>query len=309
VIIAVYNGEKTIGKAIESVLEQTYRAHELIVVDDGSNDDTAKVVRGFGERVTYLHQRNAGVSTARNAGASTATGDWLAFLDADDWYYPDRLRWHAEWIERDPGFDFFTGDYEYRRPDGSLISRSLEITRAGSGLLRRAHGAVKVVMDDVEMEAFVEDHFGDTHTLMVPRRTFLELGGYPAGLSVCEDVNFLIRLCAVSKRVGVICEPLGVYVIHPHSATRSDPLRAQRVTVEALLPLRDLLRDAPLPIRMGYRGRLRRARLNLAYALLRQRRRGEAIATALRSFVDDPGWQSLRHLASIGRGVFQSGVT
>ena len=160
-------------------------------------------------------------------------------------------------------------------------------------------------MGCAEMEAFVEDHFGDTHTLMVPRHTFLELGGYPAGLAVCEDVNLLIRLCAVSKRVGVICEPMAVYVIHSHSATRSDPLRAQRVTVQALVPLRHVLRDAPWPIRRGYRGCLRRARLNLAYALLRQRRRGEAMATALRSLVEDPGWQSVRNLASIARGILQ----
>jgi len=94
-------------------------------------------------------------------------------------------------------------------------------------------------------------------------------------------------------------------LIHPHSATRSDPLRAQRITVQALLRLRDFVRDAPAPIRAGYQGRLRRARLNLAYALLRQRRRSEAMATALRSFAENPGWQSARNLASIARGIFQ----
>ena len=85
----------------------------------------------FGEEVIYLRQDNAGVSAARNAGVAAASGEWLAFLDADDWYYPDRLRWHADWIARDPGLDFLTGDYDYRRPDGSLISRSMEITEAG----------------------------------------------------------------------------------------------------------------------------------------------------------------------------------
>ena len=214
VIIAVYNGGPTIRHAIESVLAQTYPAHELIVVDDGSTDDTAAVVAQFGDRVRYLRQSNAGVSAARNAGAAAATGNWLAFLDADDWYYPDRLRWHAEWIERDPSLDFLTGDYDYRRPDGSLIRRSMESTQAGIALLGKAQGAREVVMDQDEMEPFVENHFGDTHTLTVPRQTFLALGGYPAGRAVCEDVNLLIRLCARSRRVGVICEPVEIGRAH-----------------------------------------------------------------------------------------------
>src|SRR4029078_11173363 len=102
----------------------------------------------------------------------------------------------------------------------------------------------------------VEDHFGDTHTLTVPRSTFMQLGGYPVGRAVCEDVNFLIRLCGVSEKAGVICEPMGVYLIHPQSATRSDPLRAQRLSVEALLPLRQALQGAPASIKKGYRARL-----------------------------------------------------
>ncbi|HVC12783.1 MAG TPA: glycosyltransferase family A protein, partial [Burkholderiales bacterium] len=102
VVIPVYNGAGTIGRSIESVLAQTYPASELIIVDDGSTDDTARVVASFGRRVVSLPQANAGVSAARNNGAQRAAGEWLAFLDADDWYYPDRLRWHAEWIARDP---------------------------------------------------------------------------------------------------------------------------------------------------------------------------------------------------------------
>ena len=202
VVIAVYNGGATIRRAIESVLAQTYQAHELIVVDDGSTDDTAAVVAEFGDRVRYLRQSNSGVSAARNAGAAAATGDWLAFLDADDWYYPDRLRWHAQWIGRDPGLDFLTGDYDYRRPDGSLIRRSMESTQAGIALLGKAQGAREVIMELEEMAPFIENHFGDTHTLTVPRRTFMALGGYPIGRAVCEDVNFLIRLCAVSSRAS-----------------------------------------------------------------------------------------------------------
>jgi hypothetical protein len=286
VVIPAYNAERTLGRAIRSVLDQTWPAHELIVVDDGSTDLTAEIAQGFGARITLLRQANAGVSAARNAGADRASGDWLAFLDADDWYYPDRLRWHAEWIARDPALDFLTGDSEYRRPDATLIGRSMEVTAAGRAMLAKAAGAQGVVMEDAEIEPFVEQHFGDTHTLSVPRRTFLEAGGYPLGRAVCEDVNLLIRLCARSRRVGVVCEPLGVYCVHQQSATRRDPLRSQQLTVETLMSLKSSMQAAPAAVRRGYLGRLRVARLNLAYALLRSGRGAEALRAVLPSLVD-----------------------
>jgi hypothetical protein len=307
VIVPVFNGARTIGRALDSVLGQTHPAHEIIVVDDGSVDDTGAVVEGYGDRVRYLRQPNAGVSVARNRGVAEASGDWLAFLDADDWYLPDRLRWHAQWIERDPGLDFLTGEYEYRRPDGSLIGRSMPQTEAGRRLLSRAAGRREVEMSVADFEPFIEHHFGDTHTLSLPRATFLALGGYPPGRAVCEDVNLLIRLCARSRRAGVICEPMAVYLIHSASATRSDPLRAQRLTVEALLPLAGVLRGAPAPVRRGYAGCLRRARLDLAYASLRAGRGREAVAAVLPSLVEAPGSRSLRDVASIVRGLAQSG--
>ena len=79
-------------------------------------------------------------------------------------------------------------------------------------------------MQDAEFEAFVADHFGDTHTLSVSRDLFLRAGGYPLGFKVCEDVHLLTRIVALSSRAGVICQPLGVYLIHGASATRRDPV-------------------------------------------------------------------------------------
>ena len=299
VVIPVFNGASTLRRAIDSVLAQSYPAAEIIVVDDGSTDDTPAVINSLRGRVRGLRQPNAGVSAARNAGAEHATSEWLAFLDADDWYYRDRLLRHAEWIARDPSLDFLTGDYEYRDADGTLVSRSMEITEAGRALLARAAGAREVLMGPDDMTHFLERHFGDTHTLSVPRRTLLELGGYPVGRAVSEDVSFLIRLCARSRRVGVICEPLGVYCIHGASATRKDPLRSQQLTLQTLLPLRGELAGAPVEVRRGYSGRLHRARLDLAYALLRQRRDAEALRTVLPSMLDTPDARRLRDVVAI----------
>ena len=302
VIIPVYNSAETLPRAVESVCEQTWPAHEIIVVDDGSTDNSIQVAKGLAGKVRVVHQSNAGVSAARNRGAECATGDWLAFLDADDWYYPDRLRWHADWIRRDAGLDFLTGDYEYRGEDGSLIGTSMALHPSGREMLSKARGLNEVVMASREIESFVADHFGDIHTLSVPLKTFHALGGFPPGFKVCEDVHFLTRLCAVSSRVGVICRPMGAYVIHGSSATRSDPLKSQEYNVQTLLDLKSLARGFPAPVRRGAKARLRNGRLNLGYALVKSRRRRDAIGAVLPSLVESPGWASLRNLISILKG-------
>lgn len=302
VIIPVYNGEAFVVRAIDSVLNQRWPAHEIIVVDDGSTDGTAALVKNYGSRVQYAFQQNAGVSAARNHGAKIATGDWLAFLDADDWYYPDRLRLHAEWIQRDNQLDFLTGDYDYRRPDGSRISGSMEIHESGKTMLAKAVGKIEVIMTATELESFVADHFGDTHTLSVPRTTFQQLGGYPTGYRVCEDVFFLTRLCARSKRIGVICEPMAAYLIHDASATRRDPLRAQIDNVKTLTVMQQESSRFPEAVKRGVSARLRAGRMNLGYAYARAGHRFQAIKAVFPSFTEKPGVSTLRDVMSMVRG-------
>jgi glycosyltransferase involved in cell wall biosynthesis len=302
VIIPVYNGAATLAKAIDSVLGQTWSAHEIIVVDDGSTDATAAVAARYGDKIRYVRQPNVGVSAARNAGAQLATGEWLAFLDADDWYYPQRLRLHAEFLQCDGALDFLTGDYDYVRPDGSRLSGSMEKHAAGKAMLRKAADTGTAVMELPDFEAFVADHFGDTHTLSVPRKTFLELGGYPVGYRVCEDVFFLVKLCAVSRRVGVVCRPLAAYLIHEGSATRRDPLRAQSDNVRTLVAMRAAARDYPPPVRRGVRQRLHHGRLNLAYAQLQANHKSEALRAVLPTLWESPGLMGLRDLGSILKG-------
>jgi glycosyltransferase involved in cell wall biosynthesis len=91
IVMPCYNGEAFLAEAVDSVLGQTCQDFELIVVDDGSTDGSAAVLARYGERIRVLRQANAGVSAARNAGIAAARGDFIAFLDSDDWWEPDFL--------------------------------------------------------------------------------------------------------------------------------------------------------------------------------------------------------------------------
>lgn len=301
VIIPVYNGAGTVARAIESVLSQTHQAHEIIVVDDGSTDRSGEVVAKFGTAVRYLRTDNRGVSAARNAGAAIAGGNWLAFLDADDWYYPQRLEWHARVIEYAPDLDFATGDFEYRDGQGQLIGRSMEKTSLGVELLGSAEDGI-AFMSEPMFGDFIADHFGDTHTLSVPRKTFMRVGGYPTGFQVCEDVHFLIRLCAHSRRVGVVCRPMAVYCVHGQSATRSDHVRAQRQTVAALEHVSRAVAGNSAALKAGVQRALRSGRMDLAYALLRSGRRAAALGAVLPLLGTRPLLKSTRDVLSIVRG-------
>ncbi len=98
---SVYNGEEFLARAIESVWAQNYRPLEVIVVDDGSSDGTASVARRWPE-VRYLYQPNQGHGTAKNTGIARARGEYLAFLDADDWWKPEKLRLQVERLRSHP---------------------------------------------------------------------------------------------------------------------------------------------------------------------------------------------------------------
>jgi glycosyltransferase involved in cell wall biosynthesis len=116
VVIPSYNTGALLRETLDSVLAQSRPAHEIIVVDDGSTDDTAEIVRGYGS-VRYIWQQNQGQANARNTGIEAATGSWVALLDSDDLFLPDRLRSAAEAIEANPrlvavysAFDFYYSD-------------------------------------------------------------------------------------------------------------------------------------------------------------------------------------------------------
>lgn len=113
VVIPAYNSEKYIAQTIDSVLEQTFRDYEIIVVDDGSTDKTAAIVKGYEDKVKYFFQENWGTSVARNTGVKNAKGKYIAFLDNDDLWFPDKLSLQINIMEAnsDVGMIFTDGQW------------------------------------------------------------------------------------------------------------------------------------------------------------------------------------------------------
>ncbi|MBK6472936.1 MAG: glycosyltransferase family 2 protein [Betaproteobacteria bacterium] len=307
VVIPAYNAAATLARALDSVLAQTHPALEVVVVDDGSADNTGEVVAGYASHggptpVRYLRQANAGPSAARNRGVEAARGEWIAFLDADDWYYPERLARHAQMIQADPALDFLVGNFDYRGSDGTLMQASMTDSALGRELLA-AHGPQgQATIEGAALARYMVEQFSDTRMLTLPRATFVELGGFPLDLRICEDVVFLLRLCARSRRAGVSCEPGAVYLVHDAGLIRSDRLRAQTESVRALRGEAARMHGAPPAIRQAWRQMVKDAYLDLAYYLVKQGRRGEALRSLGRSFAFHPAAADLRQLLSIVRG-------
>lgn len=302
VVIPVYNGAATIGRALDSVLAQHYSAHEIIVVDDGSQDQTAAVVRSYDGRVRYVRQENAGPSAARNYGVKLASGNWVAFLDADDWYYPERLARHARMIEVDSDLDFLVGNFDYRDAEGQHLHDSMSVTVLGRELLERYGATGQGVIEQEALGRFIVEQFSDTRTLTLPRRIFLELGGFDEDMKICEDLMFLIRLCARSRRAGVVCAASAVYSVHDTGLIRSDRYRAQSETVRALRALSGEIGAAPDYIRSAWIDLVKKAYLNLAYFLAKSGHKVHAIKVLVRSFVFHPRLIDLKSLGSILKG-------
>lgn len=146
-IIPVYNGERYLAETLQSVLDQTFGAVEILVVDDGSTDGTAALVASFGQRVRYLSQPNAGDVTARNTGVRHASGELIGFLDSDDLWHPDKLTLQCERFQARPELDlcvtmvetFWSPDVpESERMESDRTRRQIPGYTTGTLLARRS---------------------------------------------------------------------------------------------------------------------------------------------------------------------------
>jgi glycosyltransferase involved in cell wall biosynthesis len=180
VIIPAYNAAPFLAETLASALGQTLADIEVIVVDDGSKDHTAQVAQSF-PAVRYVHQQNAGVSAARNTGAAHARGEFLAFLDSDDLWHPDKLRQQVEALRQHPDSVFC------RTEAVSDPTRQAEIVGGP-----RASGAPHELIPDFHTSFLVP--YLTTSTVMVRRSAFEAAGGFDTRLRIAEDVDFYLRV-------------------------------------------------------------------------------------------------------------------
>lgn len=199
VIIPLYNKAPYVRKALESVCAQTYRDYELIVINDGSTDNSAIVADEYlkatdGIDYQIINQPNAGVSAARNNGVAASNGDYLAFLDADDWWEPTYLESMAQLIE----------DY----PDAGLYACNYVYYKSG-----KTHVALNIPTGYINYpKAYYESNAMPVWTgaAMSPRKVFDEMGEFPLGIKLGEDFLLWSKI-ALQYPVAFLNEPLAWY--------------------------------------------------------------------------------------------------
>lgn len=191
VIIPLYNKQNHILKTLESVLKQTFQDFEIIVVDDGSTDTSLIKVKSIPDpRIRIFPQQNSGVSAARNKGILEARGEFVAFLDADDLWYPEYLETQMQMVNNFPDCDIFATNYVFKDERGresSTIINNLPFKEA-SGLLSNYF----------EVAASSHPPLWTSAT-MVKRKNIMIIGGFPVGINSGEDLLTWARLAARFK--------------------------------------------------------------------------------------------------------------
>ncbi|MBI4782352.1 MAG: glycosyltransferase family 2 protein [Oscillatoriophycideae cyanobacterium NC_groundwater_1537_Pr4_S-0.65um_50_18] len=188
VVVPAYNAVQDLSQTLESVLQQTFTDFELLVVDDGSTDDTAKIVQDYVERdsrVRLVSQYNQGVSVARNTGIQESTGEFVAFLDHDDLWLPNKLAAHVQHLSLDANLGISFARIEFMNADG-------ELTGQYSNLRLR----------NIMPKHLYEENLICTPSNAVIRRTALEqVGGFEKSLSGYADIELFLRISCYEWKV------------------------------------------------------------------------------------------------------------
>ena len=199
VIIPLYNKAPYVKKALETVCAQTYRDYEIIVINDGSTDNSAIIAEDYlngVEGISYqiLSQQNTGVSAARNNGVAQSHGDYIAFLDADDWWEPTYLERMAQLIEDYPEAGLYASNYVYYKPGKTHVALNIPTGYINYPKAYYEGGAMPVT----------------SITAVMPRAVFDEMGGFPLGIKLGEDF-LLWAKTAMQYPVAFCEEPLAWY--------------------------------------------------------------------------------------------------
>lgn len=199
VIIPSYNCARYLGRAIDSVSHQTYKDFDIVLVDDGSTDDTKDVAMQYGRRLTYLYQQNQGVSAARNYAIAKASGELLAYLDADDMWYPGKLEEQVAFLDAHQECGMV-------HSETSVINEQDEILHA-----RFNQETNRPVPQGHCLQALLRRSHIQTLTVVERRKCFDSVGGFDERLPIVQDYLHWIMIAAEGYEIGYLAEPLGKY--------------------------------------------------------------------------------------------------
>lgn len=188
VIIPVYNGSAFLAETLESVFAQTYAAHEIIIVDDGSTDSSPDILKSFGGRLTFIRQPNRGVAAARNVGLARATGDLVSFLDQDDLWPADRSRLMVETFMAHPSAQVVAGRVEIRCERREPPPRDDDLATGHREYL--------------------------VGSICVRRDLFQAIGTFHTGIGYADDTDFMIRRKEAKVETVFLREVTLIYRLH-----------------------------------------------------------------------------------------------
>ncbi|HRH76503.1 MAG TPA: glycosyltransferase family A protein [Cellvibrionaceae bacterium] len=205
VIIPAYNSAATIERALHSVLLQTLQPCEIILVDDGSRDDTLALVRSKFPQVQVLAQANAGASAARNRGVARARGELIAFLDSDDAWHPQKLQMQVAVFERSPHLNIVSTQCEYFTEQKWLSEQPLHMAEFE-----------RVESQELDFYRVFAHPFLATPSVMMRKEFFDALAGFDQTLETAEDVDLWLR-AAYHGRYALVEAPLTIVIAQEES--------------------------------------------------------------------------------------------
>lgn len=196
VIVPVYNGEKYLKEAIDSILDQSYKPFEIILIDDGSDDKTAEIAAGYKRSLVYLYQKNSGIAASRNLGVSIAKGDYISFLDADDLWVREKLQVQKEKLGADPTMDIIFGMVKhFYSPDiAGELKKSIHCPPEPS-------------------ECFLSG------TMLIKKSTFLQVGFFSTDYKIGEFIDWYTKARENNLKIHCIPEVLLKRRIHNNNHT------------------------------------------------------------------------------------------
>jgi len=243
VVVTTFNHERYIAEAINSVLAQTYRHLEIIVVDDGSIDHTPDVLREFGDAIAFIRQPNEGIAGSRNRGIREARGELLAFLDGDDRWHPCKLSRQVEAFLRFPDAGLIACDTRSFDDDRVIRDHLLVLNDA-------ADSDVRAPIVNLEcFERLVRGNIiSTTSQIMIPRRVLDDVGLSDTTFPIASDYDLYLRI-ALKYPFTFVREALADYRYVPTSASGPDDVRLFRWTRDVLDVLRKQKVQVPAPAR------------------------------------------------------------